>query len=111
LTAIKYHRCHLPNEPLVEQDYMVKLHDHHTLDAHFEHIGVNLSAKNLGFFEYHEILHLYGVRVDEATIHDLVRSDPCAVLVPDQSDLCVAAIQALNLLSTISYLMTTPTGR
>jgi hypothetical protein len=52
---------------------MVKLHEHHSLNAHFEYIGVNLSATNLGLFEYHDTLHLYGVRVDEETIHNLIR--------------------------------------
>ncbi|KAF2112642.1 peptidase S8/S53 domain-containing protein [Lophiotrema nucula] len=55
---------------------MVKLHEHHTLEAHFEHIGINLSATNLGLFEYHKTLHFYSVRIDEVTVHELIRHDP-----------------------------------
>ncbi|PVH93138.1 hypothetical protein DM02DRAFT_249177 [Periconia macrospinosa] len=71
-----YHRDTGPERTLIKDQYAVKLHDHHTLQAHFKHIGVNLSESNLGRFEYHEGLNFYVVRIDERTMHELIRYDP-----------------------------------
>jgi hypothetical protein len=58
---------------MIEHEYIVKLYENHTLEAHSKHIGLNLSAANLELFEYREKLHFYSVRVDDDTLHNLVR--------------------------------------
>lgn len=69
---------HLPNttwEPAIEDEYIVKLHDHYSITDHFDFLGLNLSESTAAFY-YMQHFHGYTISVDKHTMHDLIRYDP-----------------------------------
>ena len=71
-----YHR---PNEDaLVLNEYGVLLREGYTYPQHFEFIGMHL-AQNASM--YHELTSIngYRARLDEYTVHELIRYDPGVV--------------------------------
>lgn len=68
-----YHRSQVAN--LVEDQYLVALHDGHTIDDHFKAIGLDLS-QNASLFYRLDALNAYQARLDPRIVHQLVRLDP-----------------------------------
>ena len=59
----------------IDDVYVVRLQEGHTLDAHFDNIGVDLSRTATMFYPM-RALNSYHARIDNHTIHELVRYDP-----------------------------------
>ncbi|KAL9111316.1 MAG: hypothetical protein Q9227_004193 [Pyrenula ochraceoflavens] len=68
---------------LVPNEYIVILHQNHTLQAHFSQVGINLSNTS-GFMEI-EIIHGYLAHLEDATVQSLIRFDPGVILVEQNS--------------------------
>lgn len=60
---------------LIENQYLVALYDGHTIDDHFEAIGLNLSQYASLFYRL-DSLNAYQARLDSHTVHQLIRHDP-----------------------------------
>ena len=60
--------------------YIVRLQEGHTLEAHFETIGADLS-QNATLFYPLTALNSYRARLDPYTVHELVRHDPGVISV------------------------------
>jgi hypothetical protein len=60
---------------LVPDEFVVKLRDGHTLEDHFENIGLNIS-KVAQMFSPMELINSYRCRIDSNIMHDLIRHDP-----------------------------------
>jgi hypothetical protein len=60
--------------------YIVRLQEGHTLEAHFETIGADLSQNTTLFYSM-AALNSYHARLDPYTVHELVRHDPGVVSV------------------------------
>lgn len=58
-----------------ENEYIVRLRDGHTIDSHFARIGRDLSRDAHMFWPI-ETLNGYRARLDDYTLHELVRYDP-----------------------------------
>lgn len=72
-----HHGGDSPREPLIEDSYVVELHADYSLSKHFEFIGRNLSDDaQVNHFQFMRNFNSYGVRVDEDTLHNLIRYDP-----------------------------------
>jgi hypothetical protein len=65
---------------LCDNLYIVRLQEGHTLEAHFETIGVDLS-QNATLFYPMTTLNSYHARLDPYIVHELVRHDPGVVSV------------------------------
>lgn len=65
---------HEPSADPADQ-YIVRLHDDHTLDNHFEHIGMDLS-NGTDVFHSLEVLHSYRATLTEEFVHNIIRYDP-----------------------------------
>jgi hypothetical protein len=61
--------------PLVDDSYIVALHRNHTLEAHFDFIGLNLSETASSFIPLKTIKSYIAV-LDNHTVHGLIRHDP-----------------------------------
>jgi hypothetical protein len=63
------------NMTLIENEYIVVLHDNHTLEDHFGFIGTNLS--NNENFKHLESFNIYRVGLgNETLLHEMIRYDP-----------------------------------
>ncbi|KAF2191787.1 subtilisin-like protein [Zopfia rhizophila CBS 207.26] len=73
-----YHRINNnPYEPLLANEYIVKLNESHSLEAHFNFLGRNLSENAAdGDFDFMRIFHGYFVRIDDSVLHNYIRHDP-----------------------------------
>ncbi|KAL9097031.1 MAG: hypothetical protein Q9165_000995 [Trypethelium subeluteriae] len=69
-----YHRD-LDDSKLVKDEYLVKLSSGHTLDNHFKVIGLDLS-KECEIFRHMPRYNAYHARLNEETVHNLIRYDP-----------------------------------
>lgn len=58
-----------------ENEYIVRLRDGHTIDSHFARIGRDLSRDAHMFWPI-DTLNGYRARLDDYTLHELVRYDP-----------------------------------
>lgn len=64
-----YHRVeNNPSEPLIEDEYIVSLHEDYTIDEHFQFLNRNLSESADKFVRMDSI-KTYSIRIDEKTIH------------------------------------------
>lgn len=68
-----YHRPERSN--LLEDRYIVAFHDGHSLEDHFEAIGLDLSKISPMFYRL-DALNAYQAQLDGYTVHELVRLDP-----------------------------------
>lgn len=59
----------------VPDTYMIKLHAEHTIEAHFEFIGRNLT-QTVENFAYLELINAYRITVDHDILHNRIRYDP-----------------------------------
>jgi cerevisin len=58
-------------------EYIVELHPHHTLEDHFQNIGMDLSKKQgTDLFYPLETIHSYRARLTEDFVHNIIRFDP-----------------------------------
>jgi hypothetical protein len=64
-----------PDEQLIEDEYVVMLHQGYSLDDHFAFIGQDFS-KTAREFSPMPRLNAYTVKIDAVAIHDTVRYDP-----------------------------------
>lgn len=62
------------NEPPADStdEYIVDLHDHHTFDSHFDHIGRDLSNVT-DVFHSLGALHLYRAALTEDFVRNIIR--------------------------------------
>jgi hypothetical protein len=64
----------------INNEYVVLLHENHTLENHFDFIGTNLG--NHSNFKHLKNINMYRVGIENDTLlHDLVRYDPGVVSV------------------------------
>jgi hypothetical protein len=68
--AAPYHRI----GTLVQDSYLVSLHKNHSIEAHFNHIGQNLSETDT--FMAYKNFNAYSITANASIIHDLIRYDP-----------------------------------
>ncbi|KAF2652970.1 subtilisin-like protein [Lophiostoma macrostomum CBS 122681] len=74
-TPCTYHKGGSAREPLLEDQYTVELNDGYTLEEHYEFVGFNLSAA-ASIFSYRNYSNTYGIKIDEHTMHNIIRYDP-----------------------------------
>jgi hypothetical protein len=74
---------------LIEDEFLVILHEGHTIDSHFRHINNDLS-QNASMFWPIETINGYRVRIDPKIIHESIRLDPMVELV--EQDHIIASI-------------------
>lgn len=67
-----YHR---PGSNLVPNSYIVKFHDNHTLQDHFDYLGQNLS-ETANRFRDMPGFGGYALEIDSYTLHEQIRYDP-----------------------------------
>jgi hypothetical protein len=61
----------------VDDAYIVQLHANHTLEAHFEHIGLSTSLRiRERNFASLGIINAYAAQLNDTQVHDLIRRDP-----------------------------------
>ncbi|KAF2247402.1 hypothetical protein BU26DRAFT_566386 [Trematosphaeria pertusa] len=74
-TPCPYHKGGTAREPLLKDEYTVELNPGYTLEEHYDFIGFDLSAKAKKF-DVKNRLNMYGVKIDEDTMHNIIRYDP-----------------------------------
>ncbi|KAF5027005.1 hypothetical protein F66182_880 [Fusarium sp. NRRL 66182] len=67
-----YHR---PNAELIEDEYIVVLHQGHTIQQHFKHIGSDLTV-NASMFYPIDAINGYRAKLSHELVHDRIRFDP-----------------------------------
>ncbi|KAM7205939.1 Peptidase S8/S53 domain containing protein [Rhypophila sp. PSN 637] len=67
---------HVEPEGEAVDEYIVELHDHHSLEDHFHNIGTDLRVEGTDLFRYLEVLHAYRARLTPEIVHNTVRFDP-----------------------------------
>jgi hypothetical protein len=69
---------HPPTSPShIKDRYIVRLRPNHTLEAHFTRVGLDLSAAlPCGSFGYMHAINSYHAQLDDAQVHNLIRTDP-----------------------------------
>ena len=73
-TPCPYHKGGTAREPLLKDEYTVELNPGYTLKEHYDFIGFDLSAKGEKF-NVKNRLNMYGVKIDEDTMHNIIRYD------------------------------------
>jgi len=83
--AAPYHR-HVDETNLIKDEYVVVLHKNYTLQDHFDFIGTNLETSR---YVFHKISSIngYRARLEETTLHDIIRHDPGVLFVEHDTKL------------------------
>jgi hypothetical protein len=74
-TPCPHYKGGTAREPLLKDEYVVELNPGYTIQEHYDFVGFDLSAKAKNF-DFKNRLNMYGVKIDENTMHNIIRYDP-----------------------------------